>query len=530
MVAIRLRGFSGEVPKVDPFYLPDSAAAEVMNASLQRGSLSPFRSASPQEFEFSSQMQSIYLMGAEWLGWNHPTDVAPGPVATDRLYITHQSTPPTMWLDGNEVPLRMPNPSTRPSITLPSGATVDEDLAESILYAYTWVTSLGEETGPSPLSNRVKWSPGISVTINDLPSTPPVANRFINGKRIYRAVTSASGVTDLYYVAQISAAAVTYIHNLETAPIAEAITTKDFDPAPSNLRGITAMPNGIMAGFAGKVLYFCEPFQPHAWPMAYSQTLTDTIIGLAAFGTTLAVLTTGQPYIVQGMHPDSMAMQKMEQPFPCMSKRGIVDMGYQAIYPSTDGLVAVSEGGAQLISKSLWTREQWLAMQPTTMIAGRFGSYYGFTYTPTSGSRHLVLIDTSGGDTSVLRSDEAPLSIYTHIESGRTFFLGSDRITVRAFDSRTQPKKTFRWRSKPYRLPYPQSFGAMRIDTDRAAGETVTARVFDGAGQLIHSANLANADLRFPAGSWDSVQVELAGNATVLSFVLAQSFADLANA
>ena len=83
------------------------------------------------------------------------------------------------------------------------------------------------------------------------------------------------------------------------------------------------------------------------------QALNDTIIGLAAFGTTLAVMTTGQPYLLQGMHPEQMAMTKMEQPFPCLSKQGIVDMGYSAIYPSTDGLVMVSEQGAQLLTEAM---------------------------------------------------------------------------------------------------------------------------------------------------------------------------------
>lgn len=525
-MAIKLQGFMGEIPRTDPHYLPDTTARASMNASMQRGSLSPFRQPTVQDFLFPADRSSIYLHGVAWIGWDHLTDVAPGPVATDRLYITHDSGEPTMRVGSTEMPLRLPNPTLAPNVIL--SGTLDGNLAEDVCYAYTWVSSLGEESGPSPISAVIKWSPGTSVNLSGMPSAVPVPSRLITFKRIYRAITSSSGATDLFFVAEIAASATSYAHNPTTAPDQEAITTKAFDPPIDSLRGITPLPNGIMAGFAEKILYFSEPYQPHAWPMAYSQTMTDTIIGIAAFGTSLAVLTTGQPYIVQGMHPDSMAMQKMEQPFPCMAKRSIVDMGYSAIYASTDGLVNVTESGAQLLTAAIWTREQWRAMNPTSMIAGRFGSYYGFTYSPSgSETRHLVLIDPSAGQqASVLRSDEQPTAIYTHVESGSTFFLGADKRTVQTFDAASRPKKTYTWRSKPYRTDPPQAFGAIRIVTDKAAGETVQARVYaDGA--LFHTITAANADKRLPAGEHSVWEVELTGNATVIATILGRTFQEL---
>ena len=525
MARIVLQQFSGEVPRVDPFYLPDAAASDAMNAQMLRGTLAPFRALGAEEHTFGAAMTAIYLHNAEWLGWNHDVDVVPGPVAQDRLYITHGNAQPTLWNDGTEIPLRLPNPTTRPIIA--RTGDLDTDNAESVVYAYTWVTSLGEESGPSPLSNRVLWSPDNNITLSSMPATPPIAGRLITKKRIYRAVTGASGVVDLYFVAEINLTDITFIHDLDTHPIAEALATKEFDPAPNNLRGLTAMPNGMMAGFAGKEVFFCEPYQPHAWPEAYKLAVNDTIIGLAAFGTTLAVLTTGQPYIVQGMHPESMAMQKMEQPFPCMAKRAIVDMGYSAIYPSTDGLVSVSENGAQLMTKALWTRDQWLAMQPTTMIAGRVGNLYAFSYTPLAGggSRHVVLLDPSG-EQAVLRSDEVVQAFYTHVESGKTFVLGSDRTAVRELHPRDTAKKTMRWRSKEYRLGHPTSFGAIRIETDDAAGETAQARIYAN-GELLHTVEQLNATARLPPGTYRNWQIEIAGNATVLRVVMASSIVEL---
>lgn len=527
MPRINLQGFGGEIPRQEPFYLPETAAASVMNASLRNGALVPFRQATAEEYLFGAACQSIYLHGVEWLGWNHDADVVPGPVSTDRLYISHANGQPTMRVNGAEVPLRLPRPTTRPTIA--RSGTLDNDLSETVVYAYTWVTSLGEESGPSPLSNSVLWSPGCNIELTALPISAPVANRYVSGKRIYRAVTSASGVTDLFFVAEVGVGDQGFNHNLNTHPIAEAIATKEFDPPPANLRGFTAMPNGIIAAFRGKEICFCEPYQPHAWPGVYALTVTDTIIGLAAFGTTLAVLTTGQPYIVQGMHPESMAMQKMEQPFPCMSKRGIVDMGYSAIYPSTDGLVMVSETGAQLISEELWTYEQWQALQPTTINAARFGHLYGFTYTPMGGeARHIVLVDPRGKQPGVARSNEQPVALYTHVESGRTYFLASNQRTVRAFDHPSQLHKSYTWRSKPFRFHAPTGFAGIRVETDGTEGQTMTARVY-ADGSLLHTITAQNADARLPAGNYSIWQIEITGTARITRVALADSFRGLGN-
>lgn len=524
-MAVKFVGFRGELPRVEPYYLPETAAVEAMDAAMLGGSLTPFHEPSAPVQTLSNDRLTIYLHEAEWLSWADVVDVVPGPVATDRLYMTRDGGSPRMWFSGSEFTLRLPNPTT--VITIARNGTLDEETAVRVAYAFTWVTTYGEETGPSPLSNTVRWSEGNTIDISGMPATPPVSGRGITKKRIYRAITSEAGATELFFVDEVDATDTNYSHNISTHPPAEAITTKDFDPVPDNLRGLTAMPNGIMAGFAGKELFFCEPYQPHAWPSAYSLTMNDFIVGLAAFGTTLAVLTTGQPYIVQGMHPDQMTSQKLDQPYPCLSKRGIVDMGYGAVYPSTDGLVVVTEREARHVTKNIWTAAQWRAMQPTSMMAARFGDLYGFTFTPASGgpAKHIALIDPSLQEPTVLRASDQPSGLYAHTESGRTFMLGSDRRTIRAFDDPTMPRRIARWRSKPIRLDYAQSFGAVRIDTDGGAG-AITMRVY-ADGNLIRTVTRANSDERLPAGAHRTWQIEMEGDATVIRAALGRTFAEL---
>ena len=520
---IKLQGFSGEIPRLDPYYLPERAAGANLNAAMRGGSLTPFHQNSATVHTFPSNRTSIYLDGAEWLGWDHVVNVVPGPVADDRLYISHANAAPTIRYLGAEYPLALPNPTQRPLLSIVG--TVDQEIADYVAYAYTWVTQLGEESGPSPVSARILWSEGCDVQVDNLPGVPP-ANRLVSAKRIYRAVTSTTGATDLFFVDEIAATDTTYVHDIDANPIAEALPTGDFGPAPNNLRGFTAMPNGIIAAYRGKELWFCEPYQPHAWPNAYVLTTNDTIVGLSAFGTTLAVLTTGTPYVAQGLHPDSMAMEKVEQPFPCVAGRGVVDMGYAAIFPSTDGLVSLTQQGGTLLSQNIWTRAQWNEMRPTTMRAARFGSLYGFSYSPASGGRRMCFIDPNVAEPSVMRVNDNGVAFYTHVESGYTYMLSDDQRQVVAFDDTTRPKRSYTWRSKPFRLPFDGGFGAIKVETDRAEGETFTARIF-ADGNLFHTTSVGNVPTRLPAGKAREWEIELTGQATIITAAIARTIAEL---
>ena len=64
------------------------------------------------------------------------------------------------------------------------------------------------------------------------------------------------------------------------------------------------------------MLCFSEPYQPHAWPVAYQRTQTDKIIGIAAFDTNLAVATAGVPVVYSGIDPAGMSPTRHEKPFP----------------------------------------------------------------------------------------------------------------------------------------------------------------------------------------------------------------------
>lgn len=516
--------FTGEIPRLDPRYLPPNNAAKASDARFNRGSLEPMR-ASVVTNTFGAAAASFYLHGSTYLSWTVDVDAVPGPVAEDRLYVTKATGAPQLLYSGTYYGLAVPSPNVAPALS--RTGTLDPTLQETIIYAFTWVTSLGEESAPSPVSAGIEWSPGCDITVAMAAAVP--ASRLITHKRIYRSVTSASGATELFFVAEVPATTASFVHDLEANPTVEAITSRYFDTPVDTLRGLIAMPNGMMAAFSGRDLYFCEPYKPHAWPDKYALTVNADIVGLVAFGSSLAVLTTSTPYVVQGIHPESMAMERLEILLPCVSKRSIVDMGYAAIYASTDGLVQISQSGAQLISGSLWTKEQWAkTITPATIRAGFLMGRYVMSFQPgATGDRKLAIVELDQAGAFVSSIDgEQIIDFHYHIESGRLLGLKADGLNVASLDDNAAALKSYLWRSKPMRIPAPTSFGVAMIDArPPETGVTSFACKVYADGRLLRTILKPNSIERIPdppslALIWE---IEITGNCTVTRAIIANT-------
>ena len=225
--------------------------------------------------------------------------------------------------------------------------------------------------------------------------------------RIYRAQTATTG-TSLYFIEERAVSTANYVDVVASDKINEPLPSLDWDAPVDTLKGLVAMPNGMMAAHSGKKLYFCEPWRPHAWPEKYSLTTDYEIVGLGAFGNSLAVLTTGVPYLVTGTTPDTMAMEKLELNYPCLSSRGIEDLGYAVVYPSTDGLVSISASGANVITNGVFTRSAWERLRPYTMFSGQRGGRYFATYSRLDAVEGVIdetmIIDPSGQQPFVIHT------------------------------------------------------------------------------------------------------------------------------
>lgn len=496
MPGIKLIGFGGEVPKLSPRLLPAMGAQIAVNTRLTRGDLSPIRKS---RFQFSfpsvptAGYGTIYRHGSEWLGWEGLVHAAPGPVAQDRLYYTGDGSP-KMRVSGTIYDLAVARPAGALTATL-GGTPTAPNLAETRLYVYTFVTIFGEESEPCPISNEVLWAPGNTVTLSGFAAAP--AGRGITLQRIYRSQSSTSGTT-LYLIAERAASAANFIDNLSAAAIQEPLPSLDYNAPPANLRGLISLPGGMMAAFVGKDLYFCEPWQPHAWPEKYVLTMDYDIVGLGAYDTTVVVMTKGMPYIVAGSAPENMQSQRMEFNLPCINARGIQDLGYAIAYPSNDGLVLASSGGVRVASESLLTREDWQRMIPAAIVCGQHeGRYFAaYRYNDARGAEFAgsVIMDMSGGTGTLSRTAIVPSAFFYDITDSQLYYcMGAE---IYEWDAIGEANEIQTWRSKPFILPKPTNLGALLVEADDGLSDDEIAAIEAEAARI-----QAENQVQFDAGT-----------------------------
>ena len=583
MALLKINNFKGCLPKLHPRNLPDAYSVMSRNVrstgSFTRLSyrLTPTVSViqpiqmSTVVYTFPSAVASIFLWGSTWYGWDSVVDAALAPIAADRLYFTGDGAP--KMTDGvTTYPLALPAPVS--ALTIAADSTPNPLQIETILYTYTYVTSFGEESQPAPVSALLDVDGSTMVTITGFVAPP--AGRAITKFRIYRSQTSTSGTTDIYFVAELASTTTTYDHDINVTGIAEVCPSKLYNTPDPTMIGLTAMPNGMMAAFSGKQLYFSEPYQPHAWPENYALLLDHAIVGLCALGSSLVIMTEGTPYVAQGTTPSSMSLTKIDTNMPCLNARSIVDMGANCYYAAPGGLATITPGAVDLVTHRVFDREQWVQLYPQGIIASKFDGRYLFTYSsdpsPTLecgvadtdftgipiysggtngtlpadfvdmkfghynsifGTPRLGTIDAADEQSYFMDSDiVTPLDLFSEPATGNLYILDQNGLDVLLWDDDNAPNATATWTSKLYVLPYFTNFGAILIQTDDALidGNEMTCSVI-ADGVVVATVSTVNTPARLPSGfkatRW---QVEITTNIPVQMVALANTLDELQGA
>jgi hypothetical protein len=494
MGAWLLNAFTGEQPRISPNLLPPNAAQQAVNTRLDGGDLAPLREPQhvSQIASYPGGYQSLCLYADTWLGWPGYVSAVPGPVATNRLYITGDGAPKMRVDASTEYPLAVPYPTVKLTGAVSgtgSGSTI------SRVYVYTFVTAYGEESEPNPASDIIDMQEGQTVTLSGFQGDP--GGRNITKQRIYRTQTGNNG-TDLYFIAERAVSSSDYADTIADDAFGEVIPSRAYNAPPDGLTGLTGMPNGMMAAFVGRDLYFCEPWLPHAWPEAYVLTCDYEIVALGAIGTSLIIMTKGNPYLVQGTDPTSMQMVKIESNLPCVNALGVVDLGFAIAYPSHEGLVLATAGGqVQLITEKLFNREAWQRFNPATIVAGQLSGQYIASYNSTNADGSplvgTLIITSNGGVGYLSRSDVEAVAFFYDISAGALYFL-TDTGEIKRFDAPSGPPLNQYWKSKPLLLPAPTNFAVMRIDSDDAPSLQEVANIEAARADVVtaNEALLAN--------------------------------------
>jgi len=256
-------------------------------------------------------------------------------------------------------------------------------------------------------------------------------------------------------------AGTSYVDAVPSANLAEVLPTELYDPPNAATIGIRAHPAGFLVGFFGNTLTFSELGAPHAWPIDYRLVTSHDIVGVGVFGGTIAVTTEGWPYLVIGSDPAALTMVELEIEQACAAKRGIVDFGTAIAYPSPDGLILVSSSGIANVSSSLFTRDQWQALVPSSFVAFNWEQQYLCFYSDGSVTRAFVF-NPFAPDLGVVYVEKFATGGFKDIEEDQLYMIVSDEIEK--WDEGSDLSYT--WKSRPTFTPKAVNMAAAKIHAD----------------------------------------------------------------
>ena len=423
------------------------------------------------------------------------------------------------------------NDAFQAALSVPGGNTpaVGVELRDVFrTYIYTYVTDRDEESAPSPaVATPLKIDQNDNVLVEWL--APPVNRPDINRVRIYRnsSGNSSSGFMLIHPLADIPVASKydntksnpNYLDNFADDRLGEPCPTFNWEMPHSSLKGLVALPNGIMAGFVGNTIYFSEPNIPYAWNPEYAIVVEYEVVGMVAFGQSIFVGTKGNPYVINGADSAGMSAIKLELNQSCVSKRSLRTIGNSVIYASPDGLVLYQNGNASVYTSGIISKADWQALSPSTINGVEFENRYYAFYS----SGCLVFDLTSGSYTKLDLTANAAFSDRT---SDTLYILTGTSIKNASALSGTA--LTGSYKSRIYRFPQPVSFAWLYFDTDTQLSASTTSVKIYRDGTLILTKSLTTNDpIRLPAGRGTEWQVWIESNIKINWTVLTSTTDEL---
>lgn len=423
-------------------------------------------------------------------------------------------------------------------------------------YVYTYVNDIGQESAPSPATATILRPDGVSVTV----TTPTTVSTAVPGgtdpdygiatKRIYRNVTGAGG-TLLLLVAEIPLAQADYIDVLKDNEVGPAVLeSADWDVPPPTLEGIRALPNGMMAGYFLNQLCVSVQDRPHAWRVKDRKTTDTDINGINNIDTTVVVGTASYVYTASGNTNDAFSMSQPGEAQACVSKLGMVFLdGIGVVFPSPDGyqVCAGSASNVSNLTKGIFTKRQWEALQPSTIIAAVHDSVLHFFY-DTGAVKSGYAIDATKSGFGLIQLAYHACAVHTNPRTDYLYLVldvvseptdvllpvASTAVTptghtIFRFDADPASAMVFRWRSKLYQMPYPVHMAIAQVMAERVAGyDNLVYRVF-GNGVMLYERRVADGiEFTLPMDdACDEYEHELVGTSTAMTMQAAEDVMEL---
>lgn len=578
MSKLALRSFGGMMPIRESRLLPDASAELAVNTWFYSGNIEGIAKSRAVHTLDDPHARSVFrvpkgsprtinIQDSYWLEFEAVTTTVVRSPNTDvddpRYYIADGFNLPRYTtlsrLEDGEPTLLLgiPQPRVAPGVTATGGWQTQEVVRS---YSYTWVSKYQEEGPPSepspPVTGRIDavWD----ITLAP-PETEDTAERELAFVNIYRTVTSAQNISVYYFVEQLPITQTTYADTLpDTAVLNHSPLPSTFWFAPpAKLGGLTSLPNGMIAGFVGQEIWYCEPFRPHAWPAPYQQSVDFNIVGMAALEQMLVIGTQNVAYIAAGVHPSAVTLRMVTGSEPCVSQGSFAVVPQGVIYAGPNGLMLTNTGGAVNVTKPFISTDKWNELINLNLLHAAIlnGAYYAFSgvyegafqkdafqnnafqvaglpvAAPNSNSvtRDGILIDFNDARVAVstLRDEQSTYNVIQDVWSAEILLIRDAKVWLLSLPD--ADPEAYEWVSKVFQLTKPENMAAMKVTYTPAGSAAPAVDVYAG-NKLRLSRALPGSGVvfRLPSGfKSDNWQVRFTGSAQIEQVEVATSVEEL---
>lgn len=562
MAKIDISQFKGMIPKIDDRFLPPGNSVECVNADLDRGSLSPVKDVSLVTDLGAGPYRKFYKQDDQWIVWASDVDVVKAEIVDSdhRIFYTGDGYPKqtNYTLQGSGINRRLGVVPPALPLSIVVAGTGSGTVEKTVSYVYTYVDSFNEESYPSDPTAVINVEEGqyLYLTGFVVPEIAENGNE-ITHIRLYRIEATGDGGADYMMigcrpgaldtaevqdipVAQIvSTSTPVYDANDQLDPtgltesVYETIPSDEWVHPPDTAHSLIQFSNGILACADKNEVLVSEPLIPYGYPLGNRNVTQHDIVGLGVFRESLIIPTKGQPYALHGSDPATMMFERLSYRQACLSKRGILSTDVGVFYPSPDGMFLIDNAQGMLATDHLITKNQWASdYYPSNLLAFEYeGDLYGFNIGTNTG----FMFDLATREYIRKIEINSKYKIYDALYDAVTdlFYLLVENTVTSTYQiitlySDDNHNLDYTWKSGVTSFPVPLNLSTCRVLGDIGAG--VDVRIY-ADGNLVRSKYVTDDRIfrvksGFRAKDW---QIELVGQATVVSAILATSVQELTN-
>jgi hypothetical protein len=159
-----------------------------------------------------------------------------------------------------------------------------------------------------------------------------------------------------------------------------------------------------------------------------------------------------------------MSQEKVSLPEPCISKLSIASDQAGVLYASPNGLVAIGPGTQDVISRALFTRDEWQLYNPAAMVGVIYQNMYLGFYQAGLEKSALVLMR---GDSPPLVTLQLPAqAVFVQKTTASVYYVSPLDNAIYQLDADPVNYISYEWMSKVFILPEPTNFAAIKIQAN----------------------------------------------------------------